>query len=432
MPSKLKNSIDAEQQRLAKAARKAERKAKREAKREAAIEAARTADKLYLMKEISKRLGLLGLNSPTDSENTDGWSEIERAYKAILDQLCMASEIGMDVRGAFDIDHKAISEKAKHLAARWSRRDDLIFDLPWTQRRPSDQCRFIQRWFTKLLLRRERQVTDYLHHIAQRIGKFETPIVSDMVLFSKQEQRKLAQDFGERNVFKTTIQGRTVTVPFNDAASTAYKRASKLYVRALGFEKYFSYLGYCGLFVTISLPPEFHPNPSIGDFSWDGSTPLHGHESLQRKWRVFKGIYAKSHGPMIFLRVEEPHSDACTHWHILAAVEPCKQEKFEDLLAEHFGGEPATKIAAIDPDKATAASYMMKYLLKATRADKNAEAARYEAHRATWGMRSVVFFDHPGSSTLWDEFRRIKPNSAQHLALSHFAQHLHRAACKNR
>jgi hypothetical protein len=62
---------------------------------------------------------------------------------------------------------------------------------------------------------------------------------------------------------------------------------------------------------------------------------------------------------------------------------------------------------------------------------KKEKALAYSAHRATWGGRSIQFFDVPSSSTVWDELRRIKENSDEYMKLASDGLELHRCATSN-
>jgi len=185
--------------------------------------------------------------------------------------------------------------------------------------------------------------------------------------------------------------------------------------------------GLKGFFVTITLPGRFHPNPSSGKRSWDGSTPHDAHKQLQDKWRAVQKRFAELGWKVYGVRVEEPHDDGCPHWHALMYIAPECEADFLARIQSAFGSGFATKIVLIDRSLSTGASYLTKYLnpqysqgeggsvLDNPKAQK---AARYDAYRATWGNRSIQFFDIPGSSSIWDELRRIRPDTEQFVLLS--------------
>ncbi len=85
---------------------------------------------------------------------------------------------------------------------------------------------------------------------------------------------------------------------------------------------------------------------------------------------------------------------------------------------------------------AACATHFAKYLMKTTATTqlsgedaKTCECA--DAHRATWGGRSMQFFDVPGSGTVWDELRRVRDPAVCLAAMRADVQTLHAAACGN-
>ncbi|GAA4024701.1 hypothetical protein GCM10022212_22920 [Actimicrobium antarcticum] len=138
------------------------------------------------------------------------------------------------------------------------------------------------------------------------------------------------------------------------------------------------------------------------------------------------------------VRVEEQHQDGCVHWHALVWIDQARVADFTEKIEKYFGAAPLSKIVEIDPTRASAASYLMKYILKATGAQydgTNADiadtATRSDAHRATWGGRAIQFFDIKGSATIWDEIRRIRVATPQFNQLSEQGRALHMAATGN-
>lgn len=351
----------------------------------------------------------------------------------IHDQCARAEELGIDFRAGFEINDVAISRRAESLAQQWYDSDCQLSksDLPWVDRRPSRGNRIPKRWFKQVLLKRERQICDYFFKVLGETGKFETPIVCDAVLQSKQRQNHHAQKFAAEHELTAKIDGKAFAVPFSEAASSAQKRSAKLYVRAVGLEKFCTKLGLKGFFVTLTLPGHFHPNPSAGKNTWNGSTPEQGHDELHRLCRLIQREVNRKFGKLIGIRVEEPHEDGCPHWHLLIYIKPEHEAQLRKIIERYFGNGIAAQVEAIDPSKGRGASYIMKYILPVLNASGNTVAARYQAFRAAWGKRAIQFFDCPGSSTIWDQMRRIKPGSDDYQALSCYALELHSAACSN-
>jgi hypothetical protein len=124
--------------------------------------------------------------------------------------------------------------------------------------------------------------------------------------------------------------------------------------------------------------------------------------------------------------------------HALMWVEPGLVSALSEAIEKYFGAPPMTKIVRIDPTIGSAATYLTKYLLKATgyspewaSPDLADTAAKYDAKRATWGGRSIQFFDIEGSVTIWQELRRIRPASPEFLQLTITGLDVYLAATRN-
>jgi hypothetical protein len=125
-------------------------------------------------------------------------------------------------------------------------------------------------------------------------------------------------------------------------------------------------------------------------------------------------------------------------------IEPAREGELRRVLSRFFGEGLATDIRRIDRTRSSGASYLMKYIRPhikdaaesptddAGDDAKSGKRVRYDAHRATWGARSVQFYDVPGSATLWDELRRIKQGSEAHRHLGDRGRALHAAAIETR
>ena len=389
-------------------------------------------DGVLLLQSISKRLDALGF-PPASSPNEELPPEFCRLQSDINRRIRDASNAGVDLSRAFEINEAKISRSARSLAQRWYESDGKLdsSDLTWLSRRPKLTNREPQKWFKKVLLQRERQISDFFYMCQAQIGSSSMPIVSDAVLASKQRQNAQAEKFAAEHQFESATNGSTIAMPFQEAASSAKKRSAKLYAHAVGLEKYCTKVGLQGYFVTLTLPGRYHPNPKTGHNTWTGFTHIEGHDELQRRWRQLQRETSRIFGKMLGVRVEEPHTDGCPHWHLLIYIDVKHEEAFRKLIAHFFGDSHAAEVVAIDPQKGKGASYVMKYILPVLNAEADTTAARYQAHRSAWGKRAIQFFDRPGSSTLWDEIRRIKPDSNEFMGLSKYAAQLHAAACAN-
>jgi hypothetical protein len=389
-------------------------------------------------------LGLSRIKPPRRPKNiVTGWSMAMVTFKLKL-RIRVAQKHGIDVAEFFEIDEMQVHKIAVRLANLLS---DLRATDPCLDSIPGfdDVIRFtgipgpdvtnVARWFRRAITKNARQLADYFALLMLQIGREASPIVSRAVLESRERQIQRQTVYANSHRFVTIADsGEQISAKFSDPASDAWRRASKTYTRLKGLDTFCGKLGLKGFFVTITLPGKYHPNPANGKRSWDGSTPVDAHKRLQDTWRSFQKRYGESGGKVFGVRVEEPHDDACPHWHALIYIEPEREADFLSRMQAAFGTGCATKIVAIDRSLGSGASYLTKYInphfvknddMSSLNNPKAKKAALYDAYRATWGSRSIQYFDIPGSSTLWDELRRVRPKSAQFKQLSEEGKRLH-------
>ncbi len=270
-----------------------------------------------------------------------------------------------------------------------------------------------------------RQFNEQAAHILQKVGARREKYVSDLTLRTRRNQ--LAAQI--RWIEATTANDGENTVRLSDCIRTAEARQSELYTLCKGQESYFISQGYTPLFVTVTTPPQYHPAPSYGQTSWDGSTPTDSHQYLTKRWaRVRAKLWKKHHIRLDGFRVTEPHKDGAEHWHMMLYLKPEHMEIVADAIDSKFKHSAHAVTYKHDFDKpdpakdrATAAAYMLKYIIKtlggdaaegtsaANDDDFMGEADRADAWRSTWGIRGFQFFGVLGGKiTTWRELRRIK------------------------
>jgi hypothetical protein len=290
---------------------------------------------------------------------------------------------------------------------------------------------------TERLLRRKlrlafRQYNEQAAHILQIVGKKGEKYVSDITRNGRAWQLKKQQDW----IDASHVESEDKSIPLGECVRTPEARYAELYTLMKGQEDYFTSRGYVALFTTLTLPPAFHPNPSsTTESKWDGSTPADGHPWLTHRWQKLRADLKKYDIVMDGFRVTEPHKDGCEHWHVMSYVKQADLKLVQSKFLRYFGhSDHAVKFKAdftkdVKNKKATAASYMLKYLVKTigSGASKNTSAANDErfnsdadaadAWRSTWGIRGFQFFGVLfGKQTLWRELRRSEKQPAEHAA----------------
>ena len=269
-----------------------------------------------------------------------------------------------------------------------------------------------------------RQFNEQAASILGIVGKYGQQYVSDHTRGTRRHQLNKQQKWIEATTL-TAPDGHKV--PLADVIRTPEHRFSELYTLVKGQEQYFTNQGFIPVFITLTSPPVFHPNPSHGKKSWDGASPRESHEWFNENWQNTRAALAKEGIRLDGFRVTEPHKDGAEHWHILAYIKPENISIVIETLKTYFKhSDSAVKYITdfTDADagtkgKATAASYMLKYLIKTIDSKASAgttaandqifknDAAAVDAWRSTWGIRAFQFFGQLfGKQTLWRELRR--------------------------
>lgn len=191
------------------------------------------------------------------------------------------------------------------------------------------------------------------------------------------------------------------------------KRVSEVYTLSKGLEKHARDAGLTWAFITLTAPPNMHPNPSHGKSTWDGTLPDHAHNWIHSAWRKVEARFRKAGILVSGVRVCEPHKDGCPHWHLMLFVHPSQMGELETIMrtqrgCEHWKAEAGLKFM-LDDGRATAASYLFKYVLKTVNSIETltGEAASVDSWRSTWGIRAFQWIGMPPIS-LWRNLRATK------------------------
>ena len=194
------------------------------------------------------------------------------------------------------------------------------------------------------------------------------------------------------------------TVPMAKIVAAGHEgQRARLYAMTLGVDELAQRRGLTAIFVTVTLPAAWHPSPAVGRRTWTPDrSPNMADAALRRTWARFRARLAAGGVPTLGLRVWEPHQDGCPHLHALLYVEPGQvaevDAELQAVCPEPRPGERiASKLVIVDRARASPATYVAKYILKAcsgTPAAADCEGggdddqlAHYERHRATASER---------------------------------------------
>jgi hypothetical protein len=88
--------------------------------------------------------------------------------------------------------------------------------------------------------------------------------------------------------------------------------------------------------LTITLEPEWHPNPLNGAEKWNGKSPREAHKSFCERWQAVLRDLHRIGIRLSGLRVVEPHRDGCPHYHIWLLYRPEHEKKILLAIMDYF------------------------------------------------------------------------------------------------
>ncbi|MEB0123974.1 replication endonuclease [Pseudomonas sp. CCI1.2] len=155
-------------------------------------------------------------------------------------------------------------------------------------------------------------------------------------------------------------------------------RINELYFTAKSLERLAAEKGFKWMFITLTAPPKYHPNPIKGRRSYDHSVGVKGsHEYIKVLWTQIRAILnvrgVKASPEHYFgFRTVEPHKDGSFHWHLLIFANTDIQKKMTDAILEKFPGKNAAEIiyGKEGDGCASAATYLYKYIAKSVSREK--------------------------------------------------------------
>ena len=171
------------------------------------------------------------------------------------------------------------------------------------------------------------------------VGNQAEAYVSDMQLGLRQAQLKRQAEWMKQTVLvpRFLAPGSSDSVlTLEKVATSARTRFAKLYsfvqaVDAIGIEQ-----GLSTAMLTLTLEPEWHPNPSHGNNSWNGKNPRQAHRAMGRRWQSALRDLDRYGIGLSGLRVTEPHQDACPHWHIWLLYRPDAEQRILETVMRYF------------------------------------------------------------------------------------------------
>jgi hypothetical protein len=149
-------------------------------------------------------------------------------------------------------------------------------------------------------------------------------------------------------------------------------RRGELMLRIRGFEEIANDMRHVAMFWTITCPSKFH---AVGgeNKNYNGATPRQAQAYLCDVWKRIRSAFKRAGIQPYGIRIAEPHSDGCPHWHMLFFVPPEHEARMTEIITKYAMDEDGTekgaqenrvKLVRIEAGKGTAAGYIAKYVSK--------------------------------------------------------------------
>ena len=209
------------------------------------------------------------------------------------------------------------------------------------------------------------------------------------------ENSKLINAFGKFSRLKTPEKRREI-------------RSAQNYGYALLLDQLAIDRGYTFAFITLTLTPHMHCNPTKGRNSYKGCKPQEAENKLQGYWELIRANLAKigivANKDFFGIQVKEGHKDSTLHCHILVYIHPDNLDLLKDVVFElqdrekiKISNELNMNLKEVkfqwdfkkDNGKARASSYIFKYI--SPDMSKKANVSN-EALRSYYCVRSFAFF----------------------------------------
>ncbi|WP_187271581.1 replication endonuclease [Massilia arenae] len=302
-----------------------------------------------------------------------------------------------------------------------------------------------------------------------KLGKSAECYASDLGVDARKQQLNKQKIWIRNTVLvrdcnpATPCTSVTKRIRLEDVVKTPEQKFARIYSFVKAMEKLAEKSKLSSAMLTITLEPEWHPNPQFGTNTWNGKSPRAAHKSFCTRWQAVMRDLHRIGIRLSGFRATEPHGDACPHYHTWLIYRPEHEKKIlltvmryfplklkvrvpndgaittTDIIYENRDDFAAGKwracaaegvgaqveLSRIDPERSKAASYVMKYVMgtlpkklkeKAEVIDGRSEGhsepddgiMRVDAYRAIWGMNQGQLFGVAKCLTVWDQFRRMQ------------------------
>ena len=262
-------------------------------------------------------------------------------------------------------------QQAVHAHAAWKWRAALAHRAgrPSPGLTPQDRRRQDPLWQRRQLRRTAGLARQHLAAALGTVGRGASPYADDYSLTCRRDRDDAARAWADAHVWQPPGGGAPVPMAsIREGSDTA--RLHRLGAMAAGLDEVAERNGLDPIMITLTLPPEWHPSPKVGNRTWTAERgPEATDDALRHRWNLFRSRMAKSKVRLLGLRVWEPHRDGCPHAHALLYVRPEQVGEVDrHLMAVCPEPTPGRRVAStlveIDRTRSRGSTYVMKYLRK--------------------------------------------------------------------
>ncbi|MEP4545669.1 MAG: replication endonuclease [Saccharospirillum sp.] len=283
-------------------------------------------------------------------------------------------------------------------------------------------------WWRRHLERHYRQAIDNSHRALGQVRHGTSPYLAKPIFNEYLHAQELSQAYLARTFIESEDGERLSLAEVSEhTVSNPAVRRAELMTRVRGMEEYAQAHDCAGLFITLTLPSEFHASLKKGFVNprHDGSDPRAGNDHLGKLWSLIRAKVHRNDITPFGLRVVEPHHDGTPHWHLMLFTPKGSEQSLVSIFREYVLKDSERpdllkrrlKIVHIDPARGSAAGYVAKYVsknidganLKTDQAGRPLldTPTRIRAWASTWRIRQFQTIGGPPVG-VWRELRRLR------------------------
>lgn len=297
-------------------------------------------------------------------------------------------------------------------------------------------------WWNRQL---RKEVARRLEHNAIRLGltglRSGPYISTESALQQIDRNRRNAKLMANKTLVNEYGQEYALDALSDLGVSNKKIRLGELMTRMRGMEEIADDMGHVAMFWTITCPSKYH---AVGgtNAKYNDATPRDAQAYLVRVWAAIRAAFQRAGVRCYGIRIAEPHTDGCPHWHMMLFVDREKEQAMNAIITAYALAEDGdeagakknrVKLVRIEHDKGSAAGYIIKYISKNVAGEGVGEHKTRDGYtiatdlfdgieltpsdRVTcwsqrWGIRQ---FQQIGGAPVgvWRELRRIKMEAVQ-------------------